>query len=506
MNANTRFTVIQSVGRDELGEVSESIENETGRLAALKVFDSWTMASDAGRSAYRQALQKLHSFGPARTPRTIAVHIEKTGGWIANDWLRSASLDTYIRQFKGIDPTIAAGVACGILDCLQELHDAGLVHGGMSSGKVLLTQGFAPTGVVITDPFQHHLYSVSDPLATAAKASAPFFGYAKYLSPEQAKGEAPDQRSDIYVVGLLLYEMLTGAPAFQGASPVETIQRQISGEQPSVRAVRPDVKLSADLEQILEVALAKDPASRFQSALAMRRALAHCRNADEDDTERFATPLGYARGEDIRELFITKDEDQDAIRRAEAERVEREAAAALAQAEAAAAAAAAAAAEARAAEAAAQEAARAAVEKAEREEREHKEKLAAEQAAVHAVMAAAAQGQAEASQAATSKKDGKKAKGKKASSGAGLDDPMTMNWFREGGDAARMSEMHSDGDVPTLTEINQAYSRTSRTILIAAMVLLTVIAVAAIKLGQGSGKSDQRAAIDASAPVTSNEG
>lgn len=502
MNADSRFTIIRSVGRDELGEVSEAIENASGQLAALKVFDAWTMASDVGRAAYREALQKLHAIGPARTPRAMALHLSKDSGWLATDWILSSSLETYIQRVDGMNPEIAAAVACGILDALQELHDAGHAHGGLSPGKVMLTQGFAAGGVVITDPFQHHLYSVLDPRTAAFTATAPFFGYAKYLSPEQAQGGAPDVRSDIYVIGLLLYEMIAGAPAFAGASPAETLQRQISGEHSPIRAIKPNVTLSSDLEEIINVALAKDPNQRFQSPIAMRRALAHCRTSGDEDVERNAAPLGRGRGADIRDLFITKVEDLSATHRAEAERQEREAVAAAATAAATAAAAAKARADEDAKTRAADDAAAAA--------RNAAAAAGAADAAARDAAAANAERQARetaAAQAAAAAATGQGKKSKKSGNKSGANvshvaqDTTTVTWFSEGQDGARMSEMHSDGDVPTLTEINRSFKRTSRWILIAALVFLMAIAVAAIKLGPATAKADDSASVELPAPA-----
>jgi len=508
MKPEARFTILQSVGRDELGEVSQAMENETGKLVALKVFDAWTMKSGDARANYRDAIQVMHAIGPARTPRPIAIHLAEESGWLATEWLSSDSLETFAKRLGRFAPEIAAGIACGLLDALQEFHDAGLPHGGLTPGKIHLMQGFMPGGVVVTDPFQHVLYGGESPLSRAQSGTGPYFGDPRYLSPEQARGDKPDIRSDIYAIGLILFEMLSGRAAFEG-TPHEILQGHVNTDAPKIASTC-DVAIPEDLEFIVGTALAKNPDARFQSPIAMRRALAHCRSAVDEDAERAAAPLGRSRGNDITALFMTKVEAVPA----QDDMAAQQAAAAAAAAQAAAAQAAAAeAADKQAAEAAA----KAAQEEAARNDAAQKEAAAAaaaEQAAA-AAAAEAAKRDEEAATAAAATTAKSKNKNKKKKKGKSKDEPQvqaqesaasavafvnadeaTAAWLAAGKNPEELIELHGEEKVPPLTEINKRYDRISAVILVGVTVLLLGGFLAMHFLGQkvtGEEAGDQKA-------------
>jgi hypothetical protein len=147
-------------------------------------------------------------------------------------------------------------------------------------------------GVVITDPFQHNLYSVSNPIETLQSEEDRFIGLPEYFSPEQAQGSRPDLRSDIYVIGLIIYKMLTGRTTFESGNPSIILKRQIHEQPLPPRLVKPGIEISSELEAIIQQALAKNPDERFDSPRAMRAAIAAVREDFDADSEMAATPLG----------------------------------------------------------------------------------------------------------------------------------------------------------------------------------------------------------------------
>lgn len=292
MKPESRFTILRSVGRDELGEVSEAVDNVTGRQVALRTFDAAVTSSAGARQRLESALTALHKLGPARTPRPSALCLQQDGAWMAAEWVASPALTVFTGRMGALVPEIAAQIACGILDALVELHEAGAPHGSLTPNKVVLTQGFTTGGVVTTDPFLNLL---------APKAAVP----ASYVAPEQAQGQDATIATDIYAVGLILFEMIAGAPAFGQGSAQDILQAQIQQPAPSLVQVKPEANVSPDLDAIVQLALSKDPSARFKTALAMRRALGSCRViAFDEATEVASTPLGSARGQGVAELFI----------------------------------------------------------------------------------------------------------------------------------------------------------------------------------------------------------
>jgi serine/threonine-protein kinase len=197
---------------------------------------------------------------------------------------------------------------CGALDFS---HRNGIVHRDVKPGNVMIT----PQGTVKVMDFGI-ARAVSDSAATMTSTAA-VIGTAQYLSPEQARGESVDARSDVYSMGCLLYELVTGEPPFTGDSPVSVAYQHVR-EDPRVPSTI-NRGIPAELDAILLKAMSKNPANRYQSAADMRsdllRALAGQRveatpvmGDAEKTTILAATPRGY--GDDRWD-----DEDEDARKR-----------------------------------------------------------------------------------------------------------------------------------------------------------------------------------------------
>src|SRR6185312_14922747 len=164
--------------------------------------------------------------------------------------------------------------------------------------------------------------AVSDSAATMTSTAA-VIGTAQYLSPEQARGEAVDARSDVYSVGCLLYELVTGAPPFTGDSPVSVAYQHVREDPRLPSSINPVIPPA--LDAILLKAMSKNPANRYQSAAEMRndllRAVAGQRveatpvmGDDERTTILGAAPAAYGYG-DYDQDDDWSDEDEDAYRR-----------------------------------------------------------------------------------------------------------------------------------------------------------------------------------------------
>jgi serine/threonine-protein kinase len=205
--------------------------------------------------------------------------------------------------------SLAADI-CGALDFS---HRNGIVHRDVKPGNVMIT----PQGAVKVMDFGI-ARAVSDSAATMTSTAA-VIGTAQYLSPEQARGEGVDARSDVYSLGCLLYELVTGAPPFTGDSPVAVAYQHVREDPRLPSSINPEVP--AELDAILLKAMSKNPANRYQSAADMRndllRALAGQRveatpvmGDAEKTTILAAAPGGFGYRNDDR-----WDDDDEAARR-----------------------------------------------------------------------------------------------------------------------------------------------------------------------------------------------
>ncbi len=288
-----RFEFGESVGSDELGEVFRG--RDESRDVAIKIFEDWTLRSESGRDAYSAALEALTQDPPSRTPGVVDFHIDEGGGWLSTSWVAGQTLAAAAEEAGTLTQDEAAAVGCGILDALAEFHALEQCHGGLTPGKVLLLDHFDPKGVVITDPFQHYLYSVKDPIRTSRTEPNRFLGSPQYFAPEQARGHEPTVRTDIYAIGLILYELVTGKNPFQSSAVGTTLKRQIYEKPLPPRLAKPGIELSPDFEAILNLALNKGEDERFEQPAAMRAALQSVRTSGDFADERTAKPLGDQR-------------------------------------------------------------------------------------------------------------------------------------------------------------------------------------------------------------------
>ena len=264
---------IRSVGRDELGEVQVcELPGFAGQIA-LKEFDAWTVADEAGREKYREVIDRLIANPSSRSPRVLALEMENQQSRQATEWVDGASLTAIVSVKKGLSGDQASEVCLGILDALEDLHGKVGAHGALTPNKVLLTQGLSADGVMVTDPCQHLLYSVSDPLKVVTESPERFVGQPAFLSPEQVEGQPPTVASDIYVVGLILYYMVTGVSPFASTSATRTLRRQMAEQPLPVALAKASVKLRPAIENAITTALQKDPEQRFSSVAAFRAAL-----------------------------------------------------------------------------------------------------------------------------------------------------------------------------------------------------------------------------------------
>ena len=186
--------------------------------------------------------------------------------YIAMEYLEGRSLKERIVSDGPLPISAAIDVTSQILRAIGFAHRRGIVHRDIKPHNVLLAQdGPGEPRFKVTD------FGISRTTASQMTEAGSIVGTAQYLSPEQARGAPVDQRSDIYSVGIVLYELLTGKLPFSGETPLEIAMKHLSEIPRAPSDLRPEV--SADLDMIVLRALAKDPEDRFGTAAEMEREL-----------------------------------------------------------------------------------------------------------------------------------------------------------------------------------------------------------------------------------------
>ncbi|KAA1426801.1 Stk1 family PASTA domain-containing Ser/Thr kinase [Nocardioides antri] len=268
-----RYQLGELLGRGGMAEVRKGIDARLGRVVAVKRLRT-DLASDATFQArFRREAQSSASLNH---PAIVAVYDtgEEPAGdgvaqpYIVMEFVAGRTLRDILREGRKILPERALEITSGVLSALDYSHRAGIIHRDIKPGNVMLT----PSGDVKVMDFGI-ARAISD-AASSMTQTAAVVGTAQYLSPEQARGESVDSRSDVYSAGCLLYELLTGRPPFVGDSPVAVAYQHV--REPAVPPSHHDSDLTPQIDAIVMKALAKRVEDRYQSAAQMR-----------DDIERY---------------------------------------------------------------------------------------------------------------------------------------------------------------------------------------------------------------------------
>ncbi len=263
-----RYELGDLLGRGGMAEVRHAIDRRLGRAVAVKQLRTDLATDPTFQARFRREAQ---SAAGLNHPTIVAVYDtgEETDPvtgvsipYIVMELVEGPTLRDILRDGRKILPERALELASGVLDALSYSHKAGIIHRDIKPANVMLT----PSGGVKVMDFGI-ARAVADTSATMTQTAA-VIGTAQYLSPEQARGETVDARSDIYSAGCLLYELLVGRPPFTGESPVSVAYQHV--REAPVPPSQLDPEITGEVEAVTLKALAKDPADRYQSAREMK--------------------------------------------------------------------------------------------------------------------------------------------------------------------------------------------------------------------------------------------
>ena len=265
-----RYQIGELLGRGGMAEVHSGYDARLGRNVAVKLLRPALASDPAFRTRFRQEAQaaarmshptivRVYDAGEQTVPDPAGgelqlpfIVMEKVEGKLLKDVLAAGPLD----------PAEAVRIAEGILTALEYSHRAGVVHRDIKPGNVMIAQN----GQVKVMDFGI-ARAISDSSATIAQTSA-ILGTAQYFSPEQARGEAVDARTDLYSTGVVLYELLTGQAPFRAEGAVAVAYQHVSEAPVPPNTLNPAV--SPALSAVVLRALAKDRFERYQSASDFR--------------------------------------------------------------------------------------------------------------------------------------------------------------------------------------------------------------------------------------------
>ncbi|HMI34555.1 MAG TPA: Stk1 family PASTA domain-containing Ser/Thr kinase [Propionibacteriaceae bacterium] len=298
-----RYELGELLGRGGMAEVRRAVDQRLGRAVAVKQLRADLAIDPTFQARFRREAQ---SAAGLNHPTIVAVYdtgeeVDPLTGvaipYIVMELVEGPTLRDVLREGRKILPERALELTQGVLEALSYSHKAGIVHRDIKPANVMLT----PNGGVKVMDFGI-ARAVADTSATMTQTAA-VIGTAQYLSPEQARGETVDARSDLYSTGCLLYELLAGRPPFVGDSPVSVAYQHV--REAPVPPSQLDPEITPEIDAVVLKALAKDPDDRYQSAAEMRADISRLLSGEQTTAQRTTAVVPMAAGAMAANAFDT---------------------------------------------------------------------------------------------------------------------------------------------------------------------------------------------------------
>jgi eukaryotic-like serine/threonine-protein kinase len=304
-----KYDIVSALGKGAMGIVYKGYDPHIDRHVAIKTIRKDLVDPDVAQQYMARFKNEARAAGRLMHPHIVAVYEfgeDDTVAYIAMEYVEGAGLREHLNRRETFDFAQLVALVRQLLEALDFAHAKGVVHRDIKPSNLIVTEDgrlkVADFGIARVD-------------TTNLTQAGMIIGTPSYMAPEQCRGLPTDARSDLWSVGVVMYELLTGEKPFRGT--LETIAYKICHEEPPSPSTLSKLKLPADVDRFIATALAKAPEARFQSAREFRKAL--------DDVAKLSVEVDEGLGTtvvNIGTLMLAKPAppwDDDTLRTAEHE-------------------------------------------------------------------------------------------------------------------------------------------------------------------------------------------
>jgi serine/threonine protein phosphatase PrpC len=259
-----RFEIVESIHRSGMSTVFKAIDRQTGDTVAVKV----PLMNLEADPAFYSRFEREEEIGKALDHPGILKIIpvpQKSRPYIVMEYVKGQTLDRLLQTVGILPIQDTLKIASRLCDALQYMHEHGVIHRDLKPSNIMVCDDgslrIMDFGIAKTEAMRRITFG----------GFSPTMGTPDYMAPEQIKGKRGDQRTDIYSLGAILYEMLTGQVPFQGPNVYAVMNARLVGDPPAPRSINPEIP--PQVEEIILHAMERDPFKRYPSAGAMKAEL-----------------------------------------------------------------------------------------------------------------------------------------------------------------------------------------------------------------------------------------
>ncbi len=289
-----QFRIIQRIGSGGMGAVFKAEQPDMNRFVAVKILHPKYVSRPDLVSRFRREARAMSHLSHPNTARVFMYgQLEDNACYIVMEYLEGKNLAQVTRAEGMLQPVRATNIMVQVCGALEEAHRQGIIHRDLKPENIFLTTqgGIADFPKVLDFGLAKVTQREMRPGSLILTQEGMVFGTPEFMSPEQARGQQLDARSDIYSLGCILYEMLTGKLPFDAAQPMDYLALQIRGTPIPLGERIPGLTFPPGLEAVVMKTIEKDPGHRYPSASDFAMALKGVLQGEvRDDAMRSVPP------------------------------------------------------------------------------------------------------------------------------------------------------------------------------------------------------------------------